>query len=211
MIKLVKRQPLPVLAAKLRQWQDQLITAIRTGQPAQTIVEHYKNKLIRDALGEETHHKCAYCESALGTTSYKYIEHIKPKSKHPELALTWENLTLACQVCNTNKSDTDDPDLINPYEDEPREHIIFAGPLASPTTDRGDLADKVFDLNRAALLQERKDKLKGIQEVILKWKNMKPGIHKDLLRRALWEEATPTKTYSAAVEDFLGNIHRVPR
>ena len=35
--------------------------------------------------------------------------HKLPKSKFPELVCDWENLTIACPKCNTNKGDYDLP------------------------------------------------------------------------------------------------------
>lgn len=39
-----------------------------------------------------------------------HVDHIKPKSKYPELALVFENLQLLCEDCNIGKSDVDETD-----------------------------------------------------------------------------------------------------
>ena len=52
---------------------------------------------------------------AFGVVAYEHIEHLKPKSKYPELAFQWENLHLACQRCNVEKGDRFDED--NPILD----------------------------------------------------------------------------------------------
>jgi 5-methylcytosine-specific restriction endonuclease McrA len=39
-----------------------------------------------------------------------HVDHIKPKSKFPELALTLSNLQILCEDCNLGKSNRDDTD-----------------------------------------------------------------------------------------------------
>ena len=39
-----------------------------------------------------------------------HVDHIKPRSKHPRLALCFENLQLLCKDCNSGKSNTDETD-----------------------------------------------------------------------------------------------------
>ena len=87
---------------------------------------------IRAALEAETHRKCAYCEGRFESVSYGHIEHKLPKRKHPMLVCAWENLTLACPRCNTNKGDYDDPEcrLLDPHVDDVEKLVVFVGPMA---------------------------------------------------------------------------------
>lgn len=39
-----------------------------------------------------------------------HVDHIKPRSKYPDLALDPENLQVLCDDCNIGKSNTDDTD-----------------------------------------------------------------------------------------------------
>ena len=39
-----------------------------------------------------------------------HVDHIKPRSKHPELALEYSNLQVLCRPCNMGKSNKDDTD-----------------------------------------------------------------------------------------------------
>jgi len=39
-----------------------------------------------------------------------HVDHIKPKSKHPHLALDFENLQLLCEDCNIGKLNIDETD-----------------------------------------------------------------------------------------------------
>lgn len=57
---------------------------------------------------------CAYCEGSYEGTSYPQIEHFKPKSLYPELMFDYNNMNLACQMCNMTKLGKYDEKLINP-------------------------------------------------------------------------------------------------
>lgn len=50
--------------------------------------------------------KCMACRS----TGRIHVDHIKPKSKYPELALNFLNLQVLCQDCNMGKSNLDETD-----------------------------------------------------------------------------------------------------
>jgi uncharacterized protein (TIGR02646 family) len=52
-----------------------------------------------DRLGEY----CSYCEMRLEASLH--VEHVQPKSLHPELRCEWDNLLLACGRCNSVKGD----------------------------------------------------------------------------------------------------------
>ncbi|MCX6582161.1 MAG: HNH endonuclease [Candidatus Aminicenantes bacterium] len=48
---------------------------------------------------------CSYCERELPASLA--VEHVQPKSLHPDLLLKWDNFLLACINCNSTKDDTD--------------------------------------------------------------------------------------------------------
>ena len=48
--------------------------------------------------------KCLRC----GSTENLHIDHIKPRSKYPELELVLENLQVLCMMCNLKKSNRDE-------------------------------------------------------------------------------------------------------
>jgi hypothetical protein len=53
---------------------------------------------------------CGCCGQRGGAGNPLQVDHVKPRSKHPELALTPTNLQVLCRNCNmgkSNKSDTD--------------------------------------------------------------------------------------------------------
>ncbi len=48
---------------------------------------------------------CSYCERRIPVPLA--VEHILPKSKHPDLELAWDNFLLGCTNCNSVKKDKD--------------------------------------------------------------------------------------------------------
>jgi uncharacterized protein (TIGR02646 family) len=60
--------------------------------------QDYKRPLL-DQIGEY----CSYCERPVTLA----VEHVKPKSRYPELECDWENLLLGCSNCNGTKTDKD--------------------------------------------------------------------------------------------------------
>lgn len=97
--------------------------------------------------------RCMYCEDSVGTD----IDHFWPKSGYPGRTFDWDNHLLACSTCNSNaKRDrfpvesTGDPLLINPIEDEPRDHIVLSPStgLYQPLSPKGEASIDVFRLNR---------------------------------------------------------------
>lgn len=53
-------------------------------------------------------HKCMLCQTTKGVM---HVDHIKPRSKFPELELTFENLQVLCEACNIGKSNKDETDF----------------------------------------------------------------------------------------------------
>lgn len=51
--------------------------------------------------------KCMLC----GSIERLHVDHIKPKSIHPELSLDFNNLQILCYHCNFGKSNTDETDF----------------------------------------------------------------------------------------------------
>ena len=140
-----------------------------------TLKKRYSHKDIKEALLKETHKKCAYCESLITHIDYGDIEHIIPKSKVPEKTFEWENVTIACGVCNTNKSDYYDEKspLINPYLDNLEEEIIFYGPVPVYNSYKGRITISQLQLDRVELLEKRAGKLKDISPLRLEYLNTK--------------------------------------
>ena len=137
--------------------------------PVGTEPRRYAHREIRSALDVETYSKCAYCEGRINHVAYIHIEHKLPKSKYPALVCTWENLTIACPRCNTNKGDYDEPGcpLLDPYIDEVEVVVVFGGPLALP---RGGARARAtitrLGLNRKDLLFARSEALMNLDRLL---------------------------------------------
>src|SRR5436853_4660489 len=104
MIYLNKGAKPEILAEHAKNWTTELLEAIAAGTSlSEARKRRYNHDDIKQALLAETYGKCAYCESKIRHITYGDIEHIVPKSVDPSLSYEWDNLTLACDVCNTEK------------------------------------------------------------------------------------------------------------
>ncbi len=54
--------------------------------------------------------RCECCGSTPANGIVIHVDHIKPRRKFPELALTESNLQVLCEVCNHGKGSWDDTD-----------------------------------------------------------------------------------------------------
>lgn len=76
---------------------------------------------VKSTLRTGARKRCAYCRRPMGTHKMSWhIEHIKPKSRFPELMFSMSNLVYACMDCNfTKNTEIDNPkvylfDIIDP-------------------------------------------------------------------------------------------------
>ena len=189
MIQLQKTNEPDVLAQRGPQWAKVVTDKIDKGeQPTITERTRYNHKEIKQALVEETHGKCAYCESKIRHVSYGDIEHVVPKSVVPEKWFWWPNLTLACDVCNTNKgkTDIDGNSFIDPYAVDPEEHYWQLGPTMHPKPgcDAAALTEQLLDLNRPELVERRTDRQKALMRLL----DVFERCDEPQLKQLLWEE-----------------------
>ena len=137
--------------------------------PEGTEPRRYTHRDIRSALELETSSKCAYCEGRISVVAYTNIEHKLPKRKHPQLVCNWENLTIACPRCNTNKGEYDAPEcpLLDPYVDDVEKEVAFGGPLALPRGGpRARATITLLELNRKDLLFARGETLINLDRLL---------------------------------------------
>lgn len=106
-----------------------------------------------------TRDKFAYCEANIGDVSHPHVEHVLPKSELAELMVSWDDFTLGCPLCDTNQGPhySEDAPLLQPYVDDPIEHLVFRGPaiFAHPGSDKGRRTVNRLRLSRAGLLTSR--------------------------------------------------------
>ena len=131
---------------------------------------NYKHPDNKSALKEAGFDKCMYCESKISQVYFGDVEHIKPKSKFPELEFDWNNLGYACAKCNGAKGTTyyEKTPFINPYNEGPDNHIVAFGSLikSKQGSERGEMTIKEIDLNRCELVERRHNKIEAIQKAI---------------------------------------------
>jgi hypothetical protein len=100
---------------------------------------------------------CAYCEGIVGAESSVQIDHFKPQSKFPELTFVYDNLHLACEVCNKSKSTKYNENYIDPSVDDPSEHIKYYKWEAVGLDEIGTCMIEAVDLNKEKKLEIRKN------------------------------------------------------
>lgn len=135
----------------------------------------YKNEKIKETLIEMFHGKCAFCESYIENVDFGDIEHFKPKSKFPELAVSWENLLLSCKKCNGSgqkgsnwPTEPEGGPLINPTKEDPNNFFDFEFDektlvaIVKPKNIRGETSEKVYGLNKSTLLPDRNRKIRHL-------------------------------------------------
>jgi len=208
MIKLHKLPEPDLLKNNKAEWTARYNNYINKGQPIPDSLKYkYREPQIKQRILEETHEKCAYCESKVTHVYPGDIEHIAPRSKKHELAFEWSNLTLSCLECNRKKSDYYDQDLplINPYNDEPADHFFFAGPMIfhKSGSERGRLTRTRLAFNRPALIQRRQERLENVVNLRDLWGMCDDGSAKEALFNELKSEAQEDKEYSYMVHMFL--------
>jgi len=174
MIAVTRSQKPEILERKEQDWLAALHRAVTVAEK-ENATNKYRHAQIKDALDALFHGKCAYCESKIKHVAYPHIEHYRPKSKFPNLTFDWENLLLACGVCNSAeyKGDNfpeanDNGPYINPCLDKPEDHFQFVydakAKLANVygKTGRGRLTEEAFGLNRPDLRTYRSKKIETL-------------------------------------------------
>ncbi|MFJ7405863.1 MULTISPECIES: HNH endonuclease [unclassified Lysinibacillus] len=206
MIQITKLIKPSILEENAEDWKD-LYLAYKAGDKSvsKLVGTKYSHKEVKKTLVKETHGKCAYCESKILHITFGDIEHILPKSEVPEKCFEWSNLTLACTVCNNRKRDFYDTNniLIDPYEDEPSEHLFFGGPLLCSISERGNLTKLKIDLNRTELVENRTKHLKNLDGFIMQIQNTTFPDLRNALLEDLREKAMISEEYSKMVKDFI--------
>ena len=206
MIKINKIDPPSSIIQNKEKWTEEAQKYYEGNSDNKDFSTRYRQPDIKDRLVVETKSKCMYCESKILHVSYGDIEHIKPKSKRPDLIVDWDNLGLACTKCNNNKSSYYDSSLplVNPYEDDPSEYFKFVGPMLQALIDeRSIMTESVIGLNRMDLLERRADRLRPLCNLLEQIKLIENPEIKNALLLQVCLESDPSKEYSAMVRDYL--------
>lgn len=146
---------------------------------------------VRTQIMKDQHEKCLFCECTLLDKDGGEVEHFRPKAAcrqdgtkgntirpaYYQLAYNWKNLSLCCHACNRRKStyfplanpadrfniNAEEPLLINPYNENPADHVEFRQAKLYPRVDangtkdeKGQLTIKYIGLNRKDLVEIRR-------------------------------------------------------
>ncbi len=123
-------------------------------------------KDLRARVAQSTGHRCAYCQTAERIVGpLLEIDHIVPESKGG--SSDEANLTLACPLCNSHKSDSTegiDPvsglmtPLFNPRVERWSDHFdwIDDGAVIKGKTATGRVTVLVLDLNQSDVVAARR-------------------------------------------------------
>ena len=152
----------------------------------------YGDPAVKQALVAAQHGKCCFCEKKIGGEGE--VEHFRPKASfcqgdgsplerpwYYRLAYDWDNLQLACPICNqrfkknyfpladpakrarNHRADLtqEKPLFINPAKEDPARFIGFRQevPYALRGNKRAKETIKALGLNRENLIEERREHL----------------------------------------------------
>lgn len=156
----------------------------------------YNDAKVKQQLRADQHDKCCYCESHFSHTSYGDVEHFRPKGGYQQdtadrlhkpgyywLAYAWNNLYLACQLCNqrhkgnyfplvnpavracahTDALAAEQSLLPDPATEDPAVHLTFVQDAAQALDVRGACCIWVFGLDRPELIKRRLEKLRALK------------------------------------------------
>ncbi|WP_261841746.1 hypothetical protein [Aliamphritea ceti] len=126
-----------------------------TGVYKEESLSVWNKEQIKTPLLASSDGKCAYCECLLTSESnYMEVEHFEDKKHNPDKVVEWENLLPSCKKCNGTKSTHDvikEP-IVNPYIDDPKEHLYMRSYRFRGKTIKGNNTIEVTDLNHSKRL-----------------------------------------------------------
>lgn len=197
----------------------------------------YGHDTVKEALKLAQHGKCAFCESPITHVQYGDVEHFRPKKGFLRggrlvrpgyywLAYDWDNLLLACQICNQRHKRNafpllrgsrrarshlgsiagEKPVFIDPAHEDPMNDIGFREhvPCARNRSVRGRRTIRGLGLARRDLMEVRERHLQIIRSLRDLVRVCGPSPERDraeaLLRRATRDDAP----FAAMVRAFLG-------
>ncbi len=156
----IKRSACPQLLADNKlEWTIPWIVFYRIGvekvPPKLPSVAHWRKPEIRIVLINDFHNNCGFCGESIPTplsedteaqnterVSIGDVEHLKPKSKYPELVYEWSNYLWSCKPCNFLKKEFFNKNypFLNPCCEEDCANLVFI-----EDTGRYELRDVIAD------------------------------------------------------------------
>ncbi|MCJ2074242.1 HNH endonuclease [Methylobacterium sp. E-016] len=205
MIKLLKGNKPQILIDNEVSWTADYVAKRAAGQKlTDAEAARHRHPEIKTALKIETHKKCAYCESKPLHVTHGDVEHIVPKSLHPNKAYEWGNLTLACDGCNTNKGAKED--IVDPYLIDPVDVFIIYGALILPRPESGDAiyTEKSLKLNRLDLVERREKRIKELYHLVCLARNAPDDKSREAIKQDIIEnEVLDSVEYAAFSKKYV--------
>lgn len=78
--------------------------------PASTFYRSDEWRSVRYQALKRSNGSCECCGQAGARYAPLHVDHVKPRSRYPELALTLSNLQVLCEACNVGKGAWDETD-----------------------------------------------------------------------------------------------------
>jgi uncharacterized protein (TIGR02646 family) len=191
---------------------------------------------VKKDLMKMCNNKCAYCESRLDAVSYGDVENFRPKSgargmnneyapyHYWWLAYEWDNLLVACQICNQKyKRDyfpLEDESLrapvgtmgeqlllekallIDPSSEKPEQHLRFLdNGMVEEKTKKGKCTIEIMGLNRENLVRSRREAAENLKARLELARSGNMGEAKKLLQysKELYSDHPPQE-YAATLK-----------
>ena len=207
MIKLKKGPEPVVLTNKNTEWTEEYRKGIEDDNLTKTQRFRYRDPQIKQAIRDETCDKCAYCESKVSHVHPGEVDHILPVSRRRDLIVAWTNLTYVCTECNRRKLDyySEEEPLVNPYVDQPSEHLIFFGPLVLHKNDKGFRTTRKMGLSRVELFERKQERIESLNFLIQKWRECTEGETRKVLRAEILRYAAAASEFSATLRAFIAS------
>lgn len=79
-------------------------------KPKKVSTKFYSSKAWLDLRYRVLKHYGAKCMCCAAATGQMQVDHIKPRSRYPELALSFDNMQVLCASCNMGKLAWDETD-----------------------------------------------------------------------------------------------------
>lgn len=206
MISLTKEEEPPILVANAERWKQDYLDALAAGAVTPAQRYRYRQDEIKQAIRHETSDKCAYCESKVQHSQPGETDHILPVSRCPELIVAWDNLTYVCKECNRLKGAYYDPaePIVNPYETDPEDHLIFSGPLVLHRDAMGRRTVRLLKFSKRVGLIERKiEKLERLNVLVEQLQDMPAGSTRRFVEDEILAEAGSDSEYAATGRAYL--------
>lgn len=216
----------------------------RNGTESFPIADTYRDLSVRKSLERAQHDKCCYCDAKatpLEVEHYRPKNAVRQKRDVPEerpgyywLAYEWQNLMLACVLCNQPRQDPEgsptgkgtqfpladpakrarshhdslaqeDPLLLDPYADNPDDHIGYRKYVPYPLTSRGEATIEALKLCGKSQLSRPRTTYEGVEKKLawLDTESVLPPQYQQEIIEELWELAADDAEYAAMVRAAL--------